>query len=73
MSEVKDRLKVATNALRNIAPKRECESFTSGIGSCFRSGRLLRAKYGAEQACASCIAYDALDKIAGKEGLRKRR
>jgi hypothetical protein len=37
-----------------------CENFTTGIGSCYKNGRLADAKYGADQVCDSCIAHRAL-------------
>lgn len=37
-----------------------CESFTTGIGSCYKNGRAADAKYGEDQACDACIAYRAL-------------
>jgi hypothetical protein len=69
-TKIDARLGLARKALRQIAPVRECESFTSGIGSCFRAGRTPDAKYGADKCCASCIAHDALDRMTGKKGLR---
>ena len=37
-----------------------CESFTSGIGACFRDGRTPTAEYLADRCCPSCIADRAL-------------
>lgn len=37
-----------------------CETFTTGIGSCYKNGRFADAKYGADMACDSCIAHRAL-------------
>lgn len=56
-------LAIAVTALMHIAPEMECENFTSGIGTCFRTGRKADAKYGFEKCCDSCIAYDALERI----------
>lgn len=39
----------------------ECEHATSGIGSCFASGRTADAEYGADMACPPCIAHAALN------------
>lgn len=64
--KVDARLGVAVKALRLIAPQRKCESFTTGIGSCFRAGRTIDAEYSADRCCDSCIAHDALDRIAGR-------
>ncbi len=41
----------------------ECESFTSGLGSCFRNDRTPEAYYGAERCCHACIAWKALGGI----------
>lgn len=49
----------AAAALAAIAA-RGCESFTTGHGSCFRNGRSPLARFGAELACAGCIAWAAL-------------
>jgi hypothetical protein len=70
-SQVDARLGVARKALRLIAPERRCETFTTGIGSCFRNGRTVDAEYTAYRCCASCIAHDALDRIAGKKGFKQ--
>lgn len=37
-----------------------CSNNTTGLGSCFRFGRTIGAKYGAERACDACIADRAL-------------
>lgn len=37
-----------------------CEHSTSGIGACFDNGRTADAHYGADRACAACIAEHAL-------------
>ncbi len=37
-----------------------CESFTSGVGSCYRNGRLADAEYTADRWCDACIAYFGL-------------
>jgi len=39
-----------------------CESFTSGLGSCFRNGRTPDAEFGADRCCKACIADAALSK-----------
>lgn len=56
-------LAIAVLALRYIAPEMECESFTSGIGSCFRNGRTRDALDTADRCCNSYIAHDALSRI----------
>lgn len=38
----------------------ECESYTTGIGSCFTNGRTPEAQYGADRCCHSCIAAKGL-------------
>lgn len=39
----------------------ECESFTTGIGSCFKNGRHAVSLTGtADEACAPCLAFAAL-------------
>lgn len=50
-------------ALRNIlaATDGECEHFTSGIGTCFKEGRIPTAHFGADRCCPSCIAAAALE------------
>lgn len=63
------KLRIARKALRLIAPLRVCESFTTGIGECFKQERTVDAEYTADRVCDSCIAHDALDRIAGKRGL----
>ena len=37
-----------------------CESFTTGLGSCFRNGRTPDAIYGADRCCLPCIADSTL-------------
>lgn len=37
-----------------------CESFTSGVGSCYCNGRLADAEYTADRWCDACIAYFGL-------------
>ena len=55
-----ERLMIAVVALRLIAEPYKCESFTTGIGSCFKAGRTAYAEYTAERSCDSCIAHAAL-------------
>lgn len=53
----------AERALRLILAQNggACENSTAGIGACFDlNGRTADAKYGADQACAACIAHYAL-------------
>lgn len=39
----------------------QCEHTTTpGLGHCFREGRTIGAKYGADKACTACIADRAL-------------
>lgn len=38
----------------------ECQSFTTGIGSCYTNGKVERAEYGADQVCDACITQAAL-------------
>lgn len=50
-------------ALRNIAERlgrRECERYSTGIGSCFAQGRRVDAIFAAEKCCAPCTANAAL-------------
>lgn len=62
MTDTEARLRTALGYLiveRNGQPK--CERFTTGIGSCFTdAGCTADARYGQDQACASCIAHYAL-------------
>jgi hypothetical protein len=57
---------MASDPLRRLARvllKRSggrCENFTRLAGECFKSGRRVLAKYGAEQACPACLAHRAL-------------
>lgn len=41
-----------------------CQSFTGGIGSCFRFGRTPIAQDGADRVCDSCIADAALNQAS---------
>ena len=41
-----------------------CESFTTGIGSCFRYGQSLTARDGTDRVCNSCIADAGLKKAS---------
>ena len=62
-----DKLQVAIKALRNIAPLRQCESFTSGIGSCFQQphvhyvdrDRLMREAIHGDQSVVETLVSDA--------------
>lgn len=47
-------------ALQILCRHGRCLNFTTGIGACFREGRKAQAEYGADQACAACIADYAL-------------
>lgn len=38
------------------AGNNECQSFTSGLGSCYKDSRKEEAEYGADQVCDCCIA-----------------
>lgn len=38
----------------------KCETYTHPAGACFKYGRKVTAKYGAEQACPACLAQRAL-------------
>lgn len=46
----------AIQTLRHIMGE-ECESYTSGLGSCYEEGRSPGAKYMAERCCVNCIAH----------------
>jgi hypothetical protein len=46
----------AIQTLRHIMGD-ECESFTSGLGSCYEEGRSPGAKYTADRCCVNCIAH----------------
>lgn len=47
------------DALRIIAA-RDCENYTTGLGSCYENGRTPDAKFGAERCCTACIADSGL-------------
>lgn len=38
----------------------DCENFIRPAGECFKAGRKITAKYGADQACPACMAHRAL-------------
>ena len=39
---------------------RSCETFTTGPGSCFRNGRVVLSRYGADSVCDPCLAWAAI-------------
>lgn len=51
---------ILLRALRVIRGK-HCHKSTVGIGSCFRDGHTIGAKYMADRACDACIADRALN------------
>jgi hypothetical protein len=56
-----DVLKTALEAILEKGAN-SCQSYTTGLGSCFRNGRSLDAKWGADKVCDCCIAAAALQK-----------
>ncbi len=38
----------------------ECETFTTGLGSCFQNDRSPEAYFGADRCCTACVAWKAL-------------
>ena len=57
MSDEQERMELA---LRRIIGIGHCESFTTGLGACFRAARKPNGYYGEETCCAPCIAHQAL-------------
>lgn len=43
--------------LRAHLTSRGCETYTTGLGSCWRNGRLPFATFSADAVCAPCLAW----------------
>lgn len=56
----RDPTRILLRALRVIRGSKCSNVTTPGHGHCFRHGRTIGAKYGADRACDACIADRAL-------------
>lgn len=54
------RLQLTPSVACAVIASRDCESFTTGLGSCFTNGRDPLATQGVDLACAPCVAWMAL-------------